>query len=143
MLDPFRLIAPTTVAEAASELGRVGDAAKIYAGGAELILLLRHGLVRAEYLIDVKRIGELAAITSNNGVVRIGATATHRRLERDAIVRERLPILAEAESQVGNVRADPARRVPGWDLRDGVGTGCYPAIATSIQEAAEELRRGR
>lgn len=104
MLNPFKLVAPTTVAEAAAELGRLGDAARIYAGGAELILLLRHGLVRAEYLIDVKRIGELAAIASDNGVVHLGATATHRRLEREPIVRERLPTLAEAESHVGNVR---------------------------------------
>ena len=41
MRRPFRMLDPTTVAEAARELGRLGEQARIYAGGAELVLLLR------------------------------------------------------------------------------------------------------
>jgi carbon-monoxide dehydrogenase medium subunit len=95
---------PTTVAEAAAELGRLGERARVYAGGAELLLLLRQGLLEADYLLNVKRIPGLDAVAWEDGVARIGATVVHRRLETDPLVRERLPLFAYAESQVGNVR---------------------------------------
>jgi aerobic carbon-monoxide dehydrogenase medium subunit len=104
MLNPFRMAHPTTVAEAAGELARLGDAAKIYAGGAELLLLLRRSLIQTDTLIDIKRIRGLAEIAWDGKVVRIGATATHHRLETDARVREHLPMFAHAESQVANIR---------------------------------------
>jgi len=104
MLRPFRVLDPTTVPEASAELGRLGEQARIYAGGAELVLLLRHGIVEADYLVNVKRIAGLDAIAWEDGVVRIGATTVHHRLETDPLVRERLPLFAYAESHVGNVR---------------------------------------
>lgn len=103
MLPTFKLIRPMTIGEAAAELRRFGDDAKLYAGGAELALLMRHGLVEPDYLIDVKGIAELHKIEAN-GALTIGACATHHRLERDALVCEILPAFAYAESQVANVR---------------------------------------
>jgi carbon-monoxide dehydrogenase medium subunit len=104
MLKPFRVLEPTTVAEAATELGQFGDEAKVYAGGAELVLLLRHGLIQARALVNIKGIRALNDIDWDGKKVRIGATVTHHRLETDALVRERLPLLAHAESHVGNIR---------------------------------------
>jgi len=76
----------------------------IYAGGAELILLLRYGMVHAEYLINIKCINGLDEIRWDGQTVQIGATVTHRRLEIDPLIRERLPLLADAESQIANIR---------------------------------------
>ena len=104
MLPSFKLLRPTTIDEAAGELRRFGDDAKLYAGGAELALLMRHGLVEPEYLIDLKGIGELNRIAANGNAITIGACATHYQLERDARLRHALPALAYAESQVANVR---------------------------------------
>jgi carbon-monoxide dehydrogenase medium subunit len=67
-------------------------------------LLLRHGVVQADYLVNIKRIPDLDAIRWDDGTLRIGPTVTHRRLETDPLVREHLPMFAEAESHVGNVR---------------------------------------
>ena len=74
MLDPFRLITPGTVAEASSELSRLGDNAAVYAGGAELILLMRNGLLHPEYLVNVKGLPGMRTLEWDGGVVRIGAT---------------------------------------------------------------------
>ena len=102
MLKPFRVIEPTTVAEAASMLD--GGQAKIYAGGAELILLLRHGLIDAGTLINIKRIAGFNDISWDEKLLHIGATVTHHRLEMEPLVRQHLPMLAEAESHIGNIR---------------------------------------
>lgn len=104
MLRPFRLLQPETAAEASREAARLGDNAAIYAGGAELLLLMRHGLVAPEYLIDIKKIPALSALSRENGVLAIGANVTHAALENDRTVQTYFPLLAEAESHVGNVR---------------------------------------
>jgi carbon-monoxide dehydrogenase medium subunit len=104
VLKPFRVLDPTTVEEASRELERLGDEAKVYAGGAELILLLRHGLIEAKALVNIKRIAALGGLTEDDGLIRIGATVTHHRLESDPLIQARLPLLAYAESHVGNIR---------------------------------------
>jgi carbon-monoxide dehydrogenase medium subunit len=104
VLQPFRVLTPANVEEASAELVRLGERATIYAGGAELILLLRYGMVHAEYLIDIKGIDGLSEIGWDGRTVQIGATVTHRRLETDSLIRERLPLLADAESRIANIR---------------------------------------
>ncbi len=104
MLSPFRVLNPTNVREAATELGRLGEQAKVYAGGAELVLLLRHQLVQADTLVNIKRIPDMNKISRNGQTMRIGATVTHHQLEKDPQVRETLPMFAYAESRIGNIR---------------------------------------
>ena len=104
MLQPFRVLTPANIEQASAELVRLGERAMIYAGGAELILLLRYGMVHAEYLINIKCINGLDEIRWDGQTVQIGATVTHRRLETDPLIRERLPLLADAESQIANIR---------------------------------------
>src|SRR6266542_3865276 len=104
MIGSLQLLQPTTVQEASKALAEFGDKAKIYAGGAELLLLLRAGLLDAEVLVDVKKIEMLHRVTAENGVLRIGACVTHSALENSALVREHAPSMAYAESQVANVR---------------------------------------
>jgi len=104
MIGSLQLLQPTTVQEASNAVADCGEKAKIYAGGAELLLLLRNGLLAAEVLVDVKRIERLHRIASDDGNLRIGACVTHHALENSALVREHAPALAYAESQVANVR---------------------------------------
>ena len=104
MIPPFKLIQAHSTSDAVAELQRLGDDAKIYGGGTELLILLRHNLVQSDYLIDIKSIPELGSIRRTNGTVSIGAAVTHRSLETDSTVREMLPMLASAESQVANIR---------------------------------------
>lgn len=104
MFGLFQLIQPATVSEASSALAELGENARIYAGGAELLLLMRHGLLRAESLIDIKKIPRLNGIQWDGKVLTVGACVTHNELECDATVRERAPSFARAESQVANIR---------------------------------------
>ena len=104
MLRPFQVLEPGSVAEASGELAQRGEAAKVYAGGSELLLLLRQGFVHYDYLVNVKGIKELGELKWDGKVMHIGGSVTHRRLELSAEVAEHLPMLREAESQVANVR---------------------------------------
>lgn len=85
-------------------MGRLGEKAKVYAGGAELLLLMRHEMIQAEVLVNIKPIGALGDVSWDGQSVHIGATATHHRLERDPLVLQYLPMLAYTESQIANIR---------------------------------------
>src|SRR5579885_3088214 len=104
MHNSFRLLRPQTLAEASRALRAYGDRARIYAGGSELLLLLRHGLVDYDFLVDVKQIPELSQFAWDGARLHIGATVTPRTLEQSAVVREYLPVLAQVEARVANVR---------------------------------------
>jgi aerobic carbon-monoxide dehydrogenase medium subunit len=104
MLPAFKILNTNSIADAVYELARLGDQVRVYGGGTELLILLRHNLVRTEYLLNIKTIDELSRIGWESDRVVIGAAVTHRRLETDTAVREKLPMLAHAESQVANIR---------------------------------------
>jgi carbon-monoxide dehydrogenase medium subunit len=104
MLQPLKLLQPTTIDEASKALTEFGDKAKLYAGGAELVLLLRNGLLETEVLVDVKKIERLHRIELVANSLCIGACVTHHALANHALVREHTPALAYAESQIANVR---------------------------------------
>jgi carbon-monoxide dehydrogenase medium subunit len=92
------------VKEAAELLGRYGDSAKVYAGGTELLLAMKEGLVQYERLINVKTVNGLNQIKNDNGTISIGALCTHHELETASLLKERLPALVELERNVANVR---------------------------------------
>lgn len=113
MLRRFRLEEPGSVAEVSDLLRRFGDSAKIYAGGTELLLAMKEGLVQYERLINVKHIAGLSEITSANGAIKIGALCTHHQLENSPLLREQLPSLVRLEKNVANVRVRQAGTIGG------------------------------
>jgi aerobic carbon-monoxide dehydrogenase medium subunit len=103
VLRPFELHRPATATEATALLAARPDAT-LYAGGTELLLLMKAGLIRPTDVIDVKRIPELGDLAEVDGGLDIGATVTHRALERSPVVRGRWPLVAGVASHVANVR---------------------------------------
>lgn len=104
MLRPFELVEPASVGEASEALARHGEAARLYAGGTELILAMKEGLIHYDYLVNVKTIPGLAGVRLDGGTLRIGAATPHRVLERDPAVRAHFPVIARTEADVANVR---------------------------------------
>lgn len=104
MLQSLQLVQPTTVEQASQALADYGENAKIYAGGAELLLLLRNGMLQSEILVDVKKIERLHGVSLADGALRVGACVTHHALEISELLRLHAPAVAYAESQVANIR---------------------------------------
>ena len=104
MLRPFEIHEPSTVGEASRLLATLGDDATVYAGGTELIPVMKEGLASYRHLINIKTIPGLDVITERNGVLSIGALATHRRIEQAPQVHTHAPLLARVTSRVANLR---------------------------------------
>jgi aerobic carbon-monoxide dehydrogenase medium subunit len=104
VLRPFALYQPSTVAEASAVMAREGRDAVLYAGGTEVLLILKEGLLRVKSLVDVKRLPGLSEVRADNGHVVIGATATHRMVERAPALVARCPLVAGVARHVANIR---------------------------------------
>jgi carbon-monoxide dehydrogenase medium subunit len=103
-LRRFTIHQPKTALEACQMLAEFGERGRLYAGGTELLLAMKHDLLRYEHLIDVKTIPGLDKIERRNGAIVIGSAATHRAIERSPVVRENLSVVAEMEAAVANPR---------------------------------------
>jgi carbon-monoxide dehydrogenase medium subunit len=64
-------------------------------------------------LINIKSLKGLNGVKLDDGTIAIGALCTHRELETDPLLKERLPALAELEHNVANVRVRQAGTIGG------------------------------
>ena len=116
---------PESVADAVALLTRYGEDAHLVAGATAFTLLWRQGLLRPGHVIGLRRIASLGTITSAGGGLVIGATVTHRAIERSSDVARYCAALTSAFASVATVRvrnqatvggnlahADPAQDPP-------------------------------
>jgi carbon-monoxide dehydrogenase medium subunit len=136
ILSDFQLHRPVTVDEAVQLRGELGDSAALYAGGTELLLAMKMGVLDYEHLIDVKRIDGLRGIEVRDGSLWIGAATTHREIETSPVVQERLPVLARLERHVANVRVRAAGTLAG-NLAFGEPHADPAALLTALDATVE------
>lgn len=106
-LPKFDYLRPRTTEELAAALAEHGADAKLFAGGTDLIVLMRDKLVRPKYVIDIKGIEELRELSWNErrGLT-IGAAVTLNELIASEVVRGRFGALWKAAGTL----ADPTIR---------------------------------
>lgn len=140
---PFDYIAARSAAEAVEALARLGDDAKVLAGGQSLIPMLNLRLARPAVLVDINRAGELDYLREADGTLHVGALARQRALERWAA--GRVPLLAEALRWVGHLpirvrgtvagsvsHGDPASELPALLL-------CYEGAVVALSRRGERV----
>jgi len=98
-LPDFRFVRPESVEEAVALMA--GEpAARLCAGGTDLIVNMRRGLVESDTLIDLSGIAELGQIEGDETGVRIGAGVILRELAEHAGIAERFPAISQAAASV-------------------------------------------
>jgi aerobic carbon-monoxide dehydrogenase medium subunit len=135
----FEYHAPTTLDEAIALLVRYDGEAKLLAGGQSLVPLLNFRLARPAALIDLNRIGSLAYIREDGGLVRFGAMTRQRAIEFSPVVARRLPLLREATRWVGHLPIR-SRGTIGGSIAHADPSAEYPAVLTAL--AGEVVVRG-
>jgi len=102
----FDYHAPKTLDEAVALLARLGDTAKILAGGQSLIPAMRFRLASPEVLVDLGRIRGLSYVEERGDHLAIGALTREHALERSDVVAKSYPLLLDT----AKVIADPVVR---------------------------------
>ena len=104
---PFDYERATSVDHAISLLERLGEEARLVAGGHSLIPMMKLRLTDLEYLIDINDLhDELGYVRVGVDEVRIGAMTRHRELLESPELAAVFPIFADAEQVI----ADPVVR---------------------------------
>jgi CO/xanthine dehydrogenase FAD-binding subunit len=84
-------------------LSAMGDGARPVAGGTDLVVGARQGKSPLPAsLVAIHRLDELHDLGVADGLLRLGALATHAEIAADPVVLERLTALADASSIVGS-----------------------------------------
>ena len=105
MIRDFVYLRTNTVKEALDLLEQYRDDYKIICGGQSLLILMRQGLVATEHLIDIKRVEELNYINFDpKKGLKIGATTTHRAIEKSSVIKKQYPLLVEMEENLASVQ---------------------------------------
>lgn len=121
---PFDYVRPGSLKDACEILASDDDA-RIIAGGQTLVPMLAMRLARPSRLVDIARLDELRGIRAEQGALVIGAVTRQAEVERSALARRALPLLAKALPWVGHPptrsrgtvggsisHADPSAEIP-------------------------------
>jgi carbon-monoxide dehydrogenase medium subunit len=127
----FEYFAPSTVEDALALLTRYGDDAKILAGGQSLLPMMKLRIASPRCLIDVNRIHSLAGLTEDGGRLVIGALCRHAEVAASPIVRERLPLMADAAALTADVQVRNRGTVAG-SLAHADPAGDWPAALFAL-----------
>ena len=76
--------------------------AAIYAGGTDLLVKLRSGLLDARSLICLERMEAFQGVRESGEEIFIGAATTHSRLIADRLVRQYFPVLVKGATVLGS-----------------------------------------
>ena len=100
----MRYEAPETFESAVALLAAASGEARVLAGGTDLLVQLRSGVIEPDLVVDVKRIPEVHAITAENGGFRIGAAVSGAELGEHTAVRKMWPGVVEAVELIGSTQ---------------------------------------
>src|SRR3954452_15839385 len=92
---PFQYHNPRTLQQALQNLTGL-DNARLLAGGQSLMPMLNMRLATPDHLIDLAGVEGLAYVQEKDGAIAIGAMTSQRTIEYSPLIRDRLPLLAEA-----------------------------------------------
>ncbi len=100
----MRYEAPETIDAAVGLLAGAGGTARVLAGGTDLLVQMRSGLVEPALVVDVKRIAALRAIEAVDGGFRIGAAVSGAELGECAALVAAWPGVVEAAELIGSTQ---------------------------------------
>jgi len=103
-MNPFKLIKVEDVPQASRVFREHPPGEAVFmAGGTDLLVLRRHGLIRPQVVIYLKGISGLSGCRpAGDGNLVIGALTPLETVARDAYVRQAYPLLADAAGAVGS-----------------------------------------
>ncbi|HEU5196512.1 MAG TPA: xanthine dehydrogenase family protein subunit M [Methylomirabilota bacterium] len=101
----FEMILPGSVKDVVQALGQHDGAAKLVAGGTDLLPQLKNHLLKPGVVVDLSGVAALRELTQEGGGLRIGAAVTARELERDArLQKPAYRGIAESGALIGSVQ---------------------------------------
>lgn len=121
--------APTTVDQAVKLMATHGEKARTLCGGTDLIIQLRAGVRRPEFVVDLKNIAEMRRISfSLQHGLRLGAAVPAIEIHENADMRRYYPGLTEAAHLIGSLQIQSRASVGGNLCNGSPAADTTPAL---------------
>ena len=125
----FEYATPKGDKQAIGLLGQNWDDAAVFAGGTELLALMKDGIVAPKRLVNIKQIPGLEKVTFDSSGMRIGAAVKLQDFADNASVRQHYPALATAVDEAASPQIRHMATMGGnlcqrprcWYFRNGFG----------------------
>jgi len=128
-MQAFDYVAPSSVQEAVAVLAKHGPAARVLAGGTDIIIQAREGRRDVAVMVDVKGIAELTQITHNgDGSLRIGAATPCARIYSDPVIKQRFPAIVDSASLIGGIQIQSRASLGGNLCNSGPAGDSIPTM---------------
>jgi len=98
----MRYESPVTLDAAVALLAEAGDGGRVLAGGTDLLVQLRAGVVEPDVIIDIKKVAEMREITEADGGFVVGAAVTGAELGEHAGFSAAWPGVTEGTELIGS-----------------------------------------
>lgn len=123
MLSDIKLHFPRSMAEAVKLLSELPRAC-VMAGGTDLLVDIKQGLIHIENIVSLSKIKELKGIRKEGNRIRIGAMVTPKEIASHNLIQQAIPALAEAAKSMAaaqirtmaTIGGNIASAVPSADL---------------------------
>src|SRR5499433_930876 len=140
----IRYLAPQSLDEAIGAFAAAGSAARILAGGTDLLVQMRAGVVQPGLIVDIKNIAEMSAIEQTaDGGFRIGAAASGMALAEHPKFGKAWPGVLEAVNLIGSKQVQ-GRASAGGNLCNGSPAGdSVPAMIAAGAVVTIQGPKGR
>ena len=131
-MTELRYLAPNSLDEAISAFAAAGSAGRILAGGTDLLVQMRAGVVKPGLIVDIKKIAEMTAIEETaDGGFRIGAAVSGMALHDHPRFGKVWPGVLEAVNLIGSKQVQ-GRASAGGNLCNGSPAGdSVPAMVAA------------
>ena len=124
----MRYEAPDTVKEAAKLLASEGKNTCVLAGGTDLLVQLRGGMVEPDLVVDVKRIDEMTKITKEKDGFRIGAAVSGAVLGAHKAMVKAHPGVVEGAELIGSTQIQGRASLGGNVCNASPAADAVPAL---------------
>ena len=122
--------APTTVVEAVQLLANASGVARVLAGGTDLLVQLRSGMLKPDLIVDTKGIPELRTITTEDGGYRIGASVSGAEAGEHEGLSKDWPGVVEAVELIGSTQIQGRASFVGNLCNASPAADSVPALVT-------------
>jgi len=138
-MKDFEFHAPSSLDEAAGAL-EGNDGAKLLAGGMSLLPVMKLDLAAPAHLVSLAGLPGLSDIREVDGGIEVGAMCTHAAVAASAVVRDRIPALAELALHIGDPQVRN-RGTIGGSVAHNDPAADYPAACVALGATIVTNRR--
>lgn len=127
-MSDIRFESPATAEAAVALLAGAPGAAKLLAGGTDLLIQMRGGMVEPALLVSVKNIAEMNTLANDGGAYRIGASMSCMALIENAAFIKAWPGVTDAVKLIGSVQMKGRASVGGNVCNASPAADSVPAL---------------